>query len=221
VLALVINKQEIEMEIKQGTYISTIGLTEEKEQKAVKAMIDAGAIRECESRMPAYTVLLWDQRDDTAYFCDRYIAEEYGLTEITYVELVGEDTRHPQYDLIEKYYREWGEWDAYFKPNDRRGWYHAKRPNWDGDWEWELRPRKKMMKIGDYEFPEPEREAPEVGTTYYIVDKTAEKLTMKLEWEGDPTDMCWLKRGLIHLSESAAFAHAKAEIKAAGGEVDE
>jgi hypothetical protein len=222
------DKPMSKIELKPGDFVRVFGQSEET-LKALKAQfIEAGAIDHGNTGVSQDKPWLWwDYRDDELLtvsdtVISNHTKDRQQVFTLTVEQVLGisnKDSRHPQYDLIEKYYREWGEWDAGFV--DFEGvWTEVGKPSWAESFVWELRPRKKIMHIGNYKFPEPEREAPEDETTYYLVDKTAEKLIRKWEWGGDQMDMLWLKRGLIHLSESAAIAHAKAEIKASGGEVD-
>lgn len=72
------------------------------------------------------------------------------------------------------------------------------------------------------EFPEPLREAPEIGTVIYIPEVYAGGDTPvdgPYIWRNDETDRRWLRRGMIHLSRDAAADHGRAFIRASGGVV--
>lgn len=85
----------------------------------------------------------------------------------------------------------------------------------------DLRIRPATMTItsaaGSWEFSEPLRVAPAIGSAYWIVDVDQQKMVSKIIWDGDSRDVLWLKRGLCHLTEEAAEAHASALILASGG----
>ena len=222
-------------EIQPGTYISTVGLTEEEFHRAVKAFEDAWRPSRYVGDFGDRSFLGIDLDGDiiqwdTGFLPFHNVPDKF--TQITYAELVGEDkpiakneqcnerSKHPQFDLIEKYYREWGKWDCYGKGHDGE-WSYVSYPDWPEEVVYELRPRKKMMKIGDYAFREPEREAPEVWTDYFLPDIDRWEYFAKIRWAGDGCDIKRFNRGLIHLTKEAAIAHAKAMILASGGKVDE
>ena len=64
--------------------------------------------------------------------------------------------------------------------------------------------------VNGIEVPEPVRKALKKGQKYFISDVAAEKLRFPSCWDGDVLDLKCLNRGLIHLTEAAAVAHAKA-----------
>jgi hypothetical protein len=214
-------------EIKPGDYIRIAGLTEEQFEKAVKAFEEAGyGIGDIE--LSCKEEFLGVHSSGDIYTFLNFVYFNGATNEITYAELVGKDkpiandeqcgerSEHPHYELIEKYYREWGQWACYY------GGSFMKDPVvWDGAGVYELRPRKKMMKIGDYEFPEPEREAPEVGTSYFVPDNSYEEMFDTFTWDGGSFDIRLLKARFVHLTKEAAIAHATAMILASGGKVDE
>ncbi|PHM22975.1 hypothetical protein [Xenorhabdus ehlersii] len=76
------------------------------------------------------------------------------------------------------------------------------------------------IKIGEYDVPEPEREAPKVGTMYWIPNigyiKTEPcKYTFNYEWGEENCliyEMAHLENGLVHLKRESAELHAKALI---------
>lgn len=80
-----------------------------------------------------------------------------------------------------------------------------------------------MDTIGNVSFPKPETTKPTSGTRYWIADPVSENFTRayRMEWVDDSYDNRVLSRGLLHLSEENAIAHAKALIKLSGGNVDE
>ena len=64
--------------------------------------------------------------------------------------------------------------------------------------------------VNGIEVPEPVREALEVGQRYWLADPTSITFHKKTYWGDDDIDIRILNRGLIHLTEEAAVAHAKA-----------
>lgn len=72
---------------------------------------------------------------------------------------------------------------------------------------WEEPPE--TIKIGDFEFPKPESEPLEVGEQYFMPSPQRNNLLSIVTWEGDDSDKCWLKSGLVHRTKEAAVQHAK------------
>ena len=72
--------------------------------------------------------------------------------------------------------------------------------------------------LGGIEVPLPEREAPPVGTRYYVPDVTCGRLnTTSHEWASYSEDWHedWhrLRSGLVHLVNGSAAAHAEAMVR--------
>ena len=78
--------------------------------------------------------------------------------------------------------------------------------------------KQKMRSLNGYEYPAPETEAPEVGTPYYM-PYLVYGACSRSNWADDTMDKARLEAGVVHLSEKNATAHAKAFIKAGGGEI--
>lgn len=75
----------------------------------------------------------------------------------------------------------------------------------------QVRIKPRTMTINGIEFPEPMREAPEVGTPYWVVDLSADvDDAAPFEWDGDNSDLRWLKAGLCQATEQGAIDCAKA-----------
>ena len=66
--------------------------------------------------------------------------------------------------------------------------------------------------------PEPLREAPEVGKTYWLAEPWVESLAHEYEWSGDRADGLCLKRGLCFATREDAIAAAKAMMPIKGEE---
>ena len=91
-------------------------------------------------------------------------------------------------------------------------------PTWRETTPYRIKPR--TIRIGEIDVPEPVRVALNVGETYYIVQDSAETISMEFTWASDSVDNRLLSRGLIHLTREAAELHAKALILVSGGRVE-
>lgn len=80
---------------------------------------------------------------------------------------------------------------------------------------------QEMITIGDVSFPKPVSEPLKKGTKYWFAGLGSERCAFSYDWDDDETDKRILRRGLLHLSEENAVAHAKALIKLSGGTIDE
>lgn len=125
-------------------------------------------------------------------------------------------TGHPHAELMAQYAEDakthpepWKLWQKRVVPQD--AWVAcALHPAWTKGIEYRRRPR--TIKIGDREVPEPLREEPAFMTQYWVPDVHASSpnLAVSLKWVGDKFALRWLARGLVHLTEEAATAHAEA-----------
>lgn len=89
--------------------------------------------------------------------------------------------------------------------------------NVDGDAEYacllglvSFEPIPKTIKVNGFYVPAPMSEAPMIGDEYYTPQTGYEVFYCKNSWRGDKFDSRFLSRGLVHSTESAAIAHAKA-----------
>ena len=73
------------------------------------------------------------------------------------------------------------------------------------------------IQIGDARVPKPLMAPPPLGTNYWFIDLYNQGLVNHFQWAGCDFDNRSLKRGLVHLTEGAALAHAKALINVSGG----
>ncbi|AKG19276.1 hypothetical protein AAX09_07710 [Moraxella bovoculi] len=80
---------------------------------------------------------------------------------------------------------------------------------------------QEKVTIGDVSFPKPVSEPLKKGTKYWFAGLGSERCAFSYDWDDDETDKRILRRGLLHLSEENAVAHAKALIKLSGGTIDE
>ena len=72
------------------------------------------------------------------------------------------------------------------------------------------RVKPKTIRIGEYDVPEPMREIPVHGTSYYAVDTVSPDSPMEYIWVNDPADNNWLRLGIVHSTRDAAVLHAEA-----------
>ncbi|EPQ4078228.1 hypothetical protein LGP31_002778 [Acinetobacter baumannii] len=82
--------------------------------------------------------------------------------------------------------------------------------------EFQLKPR--TIFIGEFEVPEPLREAPEKGSICSYPSPTVELGVQQFKWNGSKGQLRMLQHGQVHSSFDNAFAHCCAIIKISGGE---
>lgn len=80
--------------------------------------------------------------------------------------------------------------------------------------EFQYRRKPKMLSINGFEFPEPCRVAPEIGTKYYVAYLTQHRKVHSTSWGDDLIDRHYLEIGFVHLTEEAATRHADAILSA-------
>ncbi|MFP0453270.1 hypothetical protein ACLDWJ_00915 [Acinetobacter baumannii] len=85
--------------------------------------------------------------------------------------------------------------------------------------EFQLKPR--TIFIGEFEVPEPLREAPAKGSTCSYPSPTVELGVQQFKWNGSKGQLRMLQHGQVHSSFDNAFAHCCAIIKTSGGEFAE
>ena len=90
-------------------------------------------------------------------------------------------------------------------------WVNCSSPSWHFDNTYRAKPAPApTIIVNGIEVPEPVREALEIGQRYWFASVTAVHLIVGVTWVGGDCDTRVLNRGLIHLTEEAAVAHAKA-----------
>lgn len=82
---------------------------------------------------------------------------------------------------------------------------------------------REMITVGGVSFPKPETTKPASGIRYWSADPIHEDFTRCFitEWADNSYDNRVLSRGLLHLSEENAIAHAKALVKLSGGNTND
>ena len=68
----------------------------------------------------------------------------------------------------------------------------------------------KTIKVNGFDVPEPMREAPAWGASYFSARPSAEGYYNGYSWDDLLSENRWLQRGLLHTTVEAAVAHAKA-----------
>lgn len=82
-----------------------------------------------------------------------------------------------------------------------------------------LRIKPVTIRIGELDVPEPMKDAPKYGTTYYITDINTPTLFWAMEWQNSDVDKLRLKRNQCHLDSGNAVEHGRALIVVSGGAV--
>lgn len=76
------------------------------------------------------------------------------------------------------------------------------------------------IQISGIHVPKPLMEPPQLGANYWFIDLHRQSLAVSSQWAGGAFDNLALKRGMLHVTEENAVAHAKALIKVSGGECE-
>jgi hypothetical protein len=80
----------------------------------------------------------------------------------------------------------------------------------------EYRRKPRTIRIGEFDVPEPLREVPAMGASYYVPNVFNESSLWTIRnWCNDAVDTLAFYRGLVHSTKEAAQAHAIALIKLA------
>ncbi len=78
---------------------------------------------------------------------------------------------------------------------------------WDPE---DYRVKPKTILINGFEVPEPVRTPLKQGQEFWVAFPHAEGSLINWCWDGGDTDIRWLKRGLVHLTEESAKRHCDA-----------
>lgn len=101
----------------------------------------------------------------------------------------------------------WENWE-YFDPGG--GWTPCKNIlAWNPTVRYRRKPR--TIRIGDAAVPEPLRQRPAPGTTFYVAEPSSEDFCSgKCLWETTQYNERYFVRGLVHLTKDSAAAHGHA-----------
>ena len=85
------------------------------------------------------------------------------------------------------------------------------------DWECfvashEYRVKPRTIKIGDFDVPEPMREAPNGGVEVFSPMPASQEMYWSWPWWGSKADFLALNRGVVHCNMDSAVAHSIAII---------
>lgn len=111
--------------------------------------------------------------------------------------------------------RPWEQWEVrqFFKDSGSifyGGWRDCAPSDMTFPNDYEYRRKPRTININGHEVPEPVREPLECGTEYFIPIIRERRFAIDFYWTDEKTDKRFLERGLIHLTEEAAIAHARA-----------
>ena len=103
-------------------------------------------------------------------------------------------------------------WEMWEYSNNRNEWSNIfDHPAWSEEKYYRRKPR--TIRIGEIDIPEPVREQLQNGEEYFVpAIECFCKYTHNFSWDNDSTDKRLLKKGMVHLTNEAALAHAKALI---------
>ena len=79
-----------------------------------------------------------------------------------------------------------------------------------GDYDYRIKPR--TIKIGDFDVPEPMREAPNGGVEVFSPMPASQEMYWSWPWRGSKADFLALNRGVVHCNMDSAVAHSIAII---------
>ena len=71
--------------------------------------------------------------------------------------------------------------------------------------------------LNGFSYPSPFTELPLVGSTVWVTDISSSAFCFDIEWTGEEYDIDIFNRGIVHLTQENAVAHAQAIILACGG----
>lgn len=95
---------------------------------------------------------------------------------------------------------------------DNTGWWsnNTESPN-------DLFMLEQTSTLNGFSYPSALTEHPDVGTVVYITDISSSYFSFDIEWSGEEYDIDVFNRGIVHLTQENAIAHAQAIILACGG----
>jgi hypothetical protein len=75
-----------------------------------------------------------------------------------------------------------------------------------------LEPVATHIMVNGVKVPAPLRVGPTSRIKYYRADPSMSELYKPYYWDDAPTEHLWIERGLVHLTQDAAVAHARAMV---------
>lgn len=109
--------------------------------------------------------------------------------------------------------RPWERWEAKHPIFSEDAWRPLGGPQFGWDPESQYRRKPRTIRIGEFDVPEPLREAPAMGTEYWAVDFfRSDTFVQNYDWQGDEHDCRMLRAGICHFDRQAAELHAIALI---------
>ena len=127
-------------------------------------------------------------------------------------------TAHKHTALMLQYAQDWAETDTPWKrwevaaPGDEFVSLSS-HPYWGEEYEYRRKPRTLTYSVT---MPEPLRDAPKRGESYYVMDMSEISLYFLHWWYDDEADRRNLKRGLCFATKEDAIAAAKAMLPVKG-----
>lgn len=100
----------------------------------------------------------------------------------------------------------WELWE--YNPYNSKWSSLDKNPMWCENYKYRRKPR--TININGFEVPEPMREKPEIGSTYYYISLSVDGLARYSLWDDVEWDIILFNMGICHTTEEAAEIHAKA-----------
>lgn len=79
----------------------------------------------------------------------------------------------------------------------------------------------KTSEVNGFSYPVALTEPPSFNTIVYITDISSSDFCFDIVWTGEEYDVDVLNRGIVHLTQDNAVAHAQAIILACGGQYNE
>lgn len=102
----------------------------------------------------------------------------------------------------------WERWE--YRQDMIHGWDDLSGgPSWGVNIEYRRKPRTITLIVT---LPEPMREAPAVGTEYWVEYPTDWGNAFNFTWANGEMDYLWLSRGIAHTTKEAAVASCKARL---------
>lgn len=141
-------------------------------------------------------------------------------------------SKHIHAELMAQYAQDAAETDKPWERWQVRQWHREGSVFVYGDWrdcspsdmtfpnDYEYCRKYRTININGHEVTEPVRKPPVSGTKYFVPTIGGRYFATEFYWGDDGVDNRCLERGLVHLTEEAAIAHAKALLSFTTKELD-